>query len=163
MVAGKHKNPGPEAAHTHASDVAVPEQYEFPVSFAQQRLWFIDQLEGGSAHYNMPGAFKLTGKLKVRAFKQAIHSILERHEVLRTHFLSIEGEAQQLIKQQFTLPLTQTDLSHLDETQQVAEVKRLAEADALKPFDLSQDVLLRVQLLTLSGQEHVVLFNLHVH
>ncbi len=131
------------------------------LSFAQQRLWFIDKLEGGSSQYNIAMAYRLSGRLNVAAFKQTIHSIIARHEVLRTCFSEQAGEPCQLVTQEFTLPLESVDLSGLDEAGQQQQVQRLASAEAQRPFDLSVDLMLRMQLLKLSETEHVVLTTMH--
>ncbi|MCJ8274470.1 MAG: amino acid adenylation domain-containing protein, partial [Psychrosphaera sp.] len=134
---------------------------ERQLSFAQQRLWFIDELEGGSAQYNMPFAFTLDGELNLSAFKQALNTIIERHEVLRTQLLPTQGEARQVLQQSFELPLISIDLTDLNEPQQTLRVSELVEADMRQAFDLGSDILLRVQLLTLSMSSNVVLFNMH--
>jgi amino acid adenylation domain-containing protein len=131
------------------------------LSFAQQRLWFIDQLGQGSAQYNLVNAFKLVGVLEVSAFEKAMRRIVERHEVLRTSFAVEAGEPRQIIKAQFDLPLSRMDLRNLSETEQVSYIAHLAKQDESKPFDLTRDILLRVMLLQLSAREHVVLINQH--
>ena len=140
---------------------ACDRNQELPLSFAQQRLWFIDQVNSGSAQYNMPGAFKLSGKLDLKAFEQAIHSIVERHEVLRTNFTIVEGKARQVILNEFDLHIPQVDLTHLNAEAQAEEITRIATEDTNKPFNFGEDLFLRAQLLMLSEQEYVVLFNLH--
>jgi amino acid adenylation domain-containing protein len=149
------------AAEVLESIVKVDRNGELPLSFAQQRLWLVDQLGEGSAQYNMPGAFTLNGKLNVAAFEQAIDAIIKRHEVLRTSFISQQGEARQVIQAAFTLALAYTDLTTLTGETQQAKVAELARIDAAKSFDLTADLLLRVQLLKLGHEQHVVLFNLH--
>jgi amino acid adenylation domain-containing protein len=130
------------------------------LSYAQQRLWFIDRMEG-STQYNMPGGFELEGALNIGALEQSVRTIIERHEVLRTGYITVDGEPVQNIRETFELPLLQTDFSALDEQEQRILIKELANEDALKPFDLSKDLMLRVKLITLTENRHVVLFNLH--
>ncbi|MFA0814117.1 condensation domain-containing protein, partial [Microbulbifer epialgicus] len=132
-----------------------------PLSYAQQRLWFIDQLEGGSAQYNMPGSLKITGVFNEQAFKQTVDQIIERHEVLRTVLQAEEGQAQQKILATFELPIETRDLSELPVTLQQEKVKALAKSDAGRVFDLSRELPIRFQLLRLATEEHVVLFNMH--
>ena len=97
------------------------------LSFAQQRLWFIDQLGEGSVQYNMPATFTLTGIFDQAAFEKALGRIIERHEVLRTHFVSAGDEPVQVIKAKVDLPLSTVDLTHLTGQAQIEEVARLAQ------------------------------------
>ena len=131
------------------------------LSFAQQRLWFIDKLEGGSPQYNMPGAFMLEGVINHDAFIRSIATILERHHVLRTRFNDDNDPVTQWVVEDYELPFTEVDLSDWDEQQRELEVQRLANLDAHTAFDLSQDLLLRIGLIELSETEHMVLFNMH--
>ncbi|WP_164021919.1 condensation domain-containing protein, partial [Pyxidicoccus trucidator] len=130
-----------------------------PLSFAQQRLWFLDQLQPGSPTYNMPTALRLDGMLDVSALERAFSELLRRHEALRTTFGSEAGTPVQLISPPapFLLPLV--DLSSHEDRQ--AEARRMAQADALHPFSLSTGPLLRVSLLRLAEQQHVLLLNMH--
>src|SRR6185312_2515297 len=132
-----------------------------PLSFAQQRLWFIDQLEGGSAFYNLPLAVRLQGELQVAALERTLSEIVRRHEVLRTHFEAEGGAPVQVIEEAAALPLPLTDLSGLGEAERAAAVRELAQAEAGQAFELSRGPLLRVQLLRLEETEHVVLLTLH--
>ncbi|MCJ8271638.1 MAG: condensation domain-containing protein, partial [Psychrosphaera sp.] len=131
------------------------------LSYAQQRLWFIEQLEGPSAQYNMPFALRLDGELDVAALQQSFHTIVQRHEVLRTRLVLELGETSQVLQDNFELPLNVTDFSGLDEDQQQQSVNKAASDDSTKVFDLGTDILLRVQLLKLAQQSHVMLFNMH--
>jgi amino acid adenylation domain-containing protein len=154
-----------EAAMRNASAIQLPalkrvsREGPLPVSYAQQRLWFMDQLEPGSAVYNIPIAMRMTGELDVRALERTLSELIRRHEVLRTTFTSIDGEPVQVIgeAQEVTLPVI--DLEETDEV--AAEVARLATEEAQRPFDLSRGPLLRASLLRLREQEHVVLLTMH--
>ncbi|UAA37211.1 amino acid adenylation domain-containing protein [Paraneptunicella aestuarii] len=139
----------------------ISREGRLPLSYGQQRLWFIDQLEGGSSQYNMPGQFRLVGRLDREALTQAIHKIIERHEVLRARIVSIDGEAQQVICETFDTPLVWHDLSGLSAQEQLRTIEELAEADAGRAFDLSSDLLLRLQVFRQSEEVHQVLFNMH--
>ncbi len=139
----------------------VPREGHLPLSFAQQRLWFLDQLEPGSASYNIPAAFRLKGKLNVEVLEKSINTVIDRHETLRTSFSSERGKPVQIIQDTLKLELPVTDLSDLSEAEQEQKVRATAEADARAPFDLSKAPLLRTELLKLSGEEHVMLFNMH--
>ncbi|HEX8853874.1 MAG TPA: condensation domain-containing protein, partial [Pyrinomonadaceae bacterium] len=140
---------------------AVARDGRLPLSFAQQRLWFLEQLEPGSALYDCPGAARLRGSLDVPALEASLNDIIRRHESLRTRFETVAGEPVQVIGEGQTLRLDVEDLSHLDEAARAAEVERLAGAEARKGFDLSTGPLLRVRLLRLSADEHVVFFTMH--
>jgi amino acid adenylation domain-containing protein/non-ribosomal peptide synthase protein (TIGR01720 family) len=133
------------------------ETTQIPLSFAQQRLWFLDQLEPGSAQYNMPAAVRLTGDLNIRALEQSLTEVIRRHEALRTVFAVKDGDPVQLIKAASSFELPLVDLSA--ETEHESE--RLAAAEARRPFDLTTGPLLRAQLLKLNSQEHIILLTMH--
>ena len=132
-----------------------------PLSFAQQRLWFIEQLEPESATYNVPASLRLTGALDSDALQRTLSEVVRRHEVLRTTFVNYGGEPRQQITAEAQVALPLIDLSALASGAVEAEVELLARAEAGHPFDLSVGPLLRVQLLRLSEEEHVVLLTLH--
>ncbi|RKI73405.1 amino acid adenylation domain-containing protein, partial [Corallococcus sp. AB049A] len=132
-----------------------------PLSFAQQRLWFIDQLDPGSALYNMPAALRLTGAVDVPALQQAFDALVERHEALRTTFETVDGEPRQHVHPAPTGVLPVVDLTDLPEDAREAEAVRLASEDALTPFHLDVGPLARLTLLKLGAQEHVLLLCLH--
>jgi amino acid adenylation domain-containing protein len=132
-----------------------------PLSYSQQRLWFIDQLEPGNPFYNIPSAIRLRGKLDVRALEQSLNEIVRRHETLRANFISQEGQPVQLVAPVRLLKLEAIDLQQLSVTEREAEVNRLAVAEALTPFNLAHDALLRATLLRLSENEHIVLLTMH--
>jgi amino acid adenylation domain-containing protein len=134
---------------------------KLPLSFAQQRLWFLDQLEPGSAAYNLARAVQLQGLLNRVALEQSFNAILQRHEALRTSFKVIEGQPVQVIAavQNFVLPVV--NLQELPKTKQQVETQRLARLTAHQPFDLTQAPLLKAILLQLEPEEHVLLFTMH--
>src|SRR5215213_4758559 len=134
---------------------------ELPLSFAQQRLWFIDQLAPGGTVYNIPLAVRLSGALNVPALEQTLNEIIRRHEVLRTSFVVVDQQSVQVITPEVSLRLTVQELTRLPESEREAEVIRLADAEVRQPFELSQGPLLRVKLLRLSESEHVVLMTMH--
>ncbi|WP_163997847.1 non-ribosomal peptide synthetase, partial [Pyxidicoccus caerfyrddinensis] len=139
----------------------VPRTGELPLSFAQQRLWFIDQLEPGMATYNMPTALRLDGALAPEALEAALLEVVRRHEALRTTFVSREGQPVQCIHPEGTFHLSQVDLTPLPESQREDEARRLAREEALRPFDLATGPLLRAVLLRLGEDTHVLLLTLH--
>ena len=133
-----------------------------PLSFAQQRLWFLDKFEHGSSFYNLPATVRICGAtLNVSALEKSLRQVTQRHEVLRTIFTMVEGQPVQVISPEshFTLPLT--DLGQLPPAQRNAEAQRLAREEALRPFDLSTGPLMRARLLRLSTEEHVLLLSMH--
>jgi len=134
-----------------------------PLSFAQQRLWFLDQLIPDTALYNVPTALRLSGNLNLQNLEDAFNALITRHEILRTIFPVIGGEAHQLILPHRTLRLSENlqDLSTLPESQQRTSVENLASEEAYTPFDLSSGPLIRLKLLKLSSQEHILLMTLH--
>ncbi|RYZ40223.1 MAG: amino acid adenylation domain-containing protein [Myxococcaceae bacterium] len=132
-----------------------------PLSFAQQRLWFIDQLEPGSPLYNIPTALRLSGALDVSALQQAVDALVQRHESLRTTFETHEGDPRQRIHPAPSRTLRTVDLSALPEDAREAEAIRRASEDALRPFDLARGPLVRFTLLTLDARDHVLLLCLH--
>jgi amino acid adenylation domain-containing protein len=134
---------------------------ELPLSFAQQRLWFLAQLEPGTATYNLRRVVRISGQLNVEALRRAVQAIVRRHEILRTNFISIDGRPLQLIAPDFTADLPVSDLSHLPAAQRVAEAQRLAAAISARPFDLASDPLLRVELLRLSDEDHFLVTVFH--
>ena len=139
----------------------VDREQRLPLSFAQQRLWFLDQLEPGMTAYNMPLAIKLRGTLEVTALEQTLNEIVRRHEVLRTTFVVGEGEPQQLIHPPQSLTLTPIDLSTLPAAERESKLVQLVRDEAVRPFDLSRGPLLRVRLLRLSADEHVLSVTMH--
>ena len=132
-----------------------------PLSFAQQRLWFIDQLEPNSSLYNLSAAARLTGRLDVRALERTVNEVVRRHELLRTTFPTDSGEPQQVVAPPPPNGIPVTDLADLSEAERESELRRHMEQEAQRPFDLSEGPLLRVTLLRLSEEEHVALFTMH--
>jgi amino acid adenylation domain-containing protein len=134
---------------------------ELPLSFAQQRLWFLDQLEPNSAFYNISGAVRLEGTLKVDLLERTFAEIVRRHEILRTTFTLLEEQPVQVISEPAADTLPLIDLSHLPASEHRAETARYANIEASRPFDLERGPLLRVELLRLSAEEHVLLVTMH--
>ncbi len=132
-----------------------------PLSFAQQRLWFLDRLEPGLALYNMPMAVRLCGTLHGQALEQALNEIVRRHEVLRTAFPMIDGEPLQVIAGQLHLDLPVIDLCELAPDERERVVTRLASEEGAHAFDLAHGPLLRVKLLRTDADAHVLLLNMH--
>lgn len=144
------------------SVVALEEDLSvFPTSFAQQRLWFLDQLNPGDPTYNIPIAVRLRGALEVAALTESLNEIVRRHEPLRTTFSAPDGEPVQVVATTLNLTLPVLKLRDLPETEREAELQLLATREALKPFDLARGPLLRTVLVQLDENDHVLLVTIH--
>ncbi|BAY60048.1 amino acid adenylation domain-containing protein [Calothrix brevissima NIES-22] len=130
-----------------------------PLSFAQGRLWFLNQLDTFTTAYNITEAVQMTGSLNVAALHQSLNEVVQRHESLRTTFTTIEGQPSQVICPNLTLSLPIVDLSRLTNQQQ--EIQQLVKQEMEEPFDLLQGPLLRVKLLQLAQTEHLLLLSMH--
>jgi amino acid adenylation domain-containing protein/non-ribosomal peptide synthase protein (TIGR01720 family) len=139
----------------------VSRDVELPLSFAQQRLWFLDQLVPGNPFYNVPVAVRLLGQLNIKALEQSLNEVLRRHEVLRTRFANVEGHPVQVIAPALTLTMTLLDLEELASGERESESLRLASEEAQLPFDLSLGPMMRAKLLRLSPEEHLLLLTIH--
>nr|QEO74045.1 condensation domain-containing protein [uncultured bacterium] len=134
---------------------------ELPLSFAQQRLWFIDQLQPESSAYNVHQSLRLTGDLNIDALERALSEVVRRHEVLHTNFTASGGRPVQVIRPAEPLPLPVVHLAEADAATHEREILRLSKQEAARPFDLAHDALLRVCLLRLHEREHVLLLTVH--
>ncbi|HKR12256.1 MAG TPA: amino acid adenylation domain-containing protein [Pyrinomonadaceae bacterium] len=149
------------------SDLAPPLQPSadtdrLPLSFAQQRLWFLDQLMPGSNAYNLPAEMSIETELNAGALEQALNEVVRRHEALRTTFVLAAGSPVQKINPVAHVRLLLVDLSQLGgATERDAECERLRQEDSLRPFDLSVGPLLRATLIRLSPTKHLFLLNMH--
>ncbi|MGZ8172154.1 MULTISPECIES: amino acid adenylation domain-containing protein [Methylobacter] len=143
----------------------APRTDSIPLSYAQQRLWFLDQLAPNNAFYNVPLALRLNGKLNAAALEQSLDEIIRRHQSLRTKFVSVNGQAEQVITEQFKFPIAYVDLTGVPEQSRPAALLDLSCLEAEKPFDLSTEPLLRALLIELlndsNKQEHILLITLH--
>jgi len=132
-----------------------------PLSYAQERLWFLYKLDPGNPSYNIPAALKLTGLLKPPALIKSLNEIVGRHEVLRTRFEEVDSCPVQIVTPATDLPVPLIDLSEKGEAEAEATAMSLAITDARTPFDLSQGPLVRFSLLRLSDEVHILLLNIH--
>jgi amino acid adenylation domain-containing protein len=139
----------------------APRDGELPLSFAQQRLWFLDRLEPGTATFNLPAPLRLAGPLDVAALAGALAGIVERHESLRTVFAEREGKARQIVLPAMPSSLSVADLGGLPVESREAEARRLVDEEARLPFDLTRGPLLRTALLRLAPDEHLLLVTMH--
>ncbi|MBE7553881.1 MAG: amino acid adenylation domain-containing protein [Anaerolineales bacterium] len=133
----------------------------YPLSFAQQRFWFLEQWTPGNSIYNEALAFRLKGLLNLTALEQSLSEIGRRHEILRTTFLAVDGQPFQIIVPDMPLPLAVLDLQTLPETEREVEAQRLVTEEVKQPFDLARGPLLRVKLLRLAPKEDVLLLTMH--
>ncbi len=131
------------------------------LSYAQQRLWFLEQLKPDTCVNNIPVAFHVKGSLNVAALEQSLAEIVRRHEVLRTTFQAVDGQAVQVISPDLTLTLLVIDLQEFTETEREFEVQRLTIESAQQPFNLATEPLLRIKLLRLAKEEYVFMVTMH--
>ena len=145
----------PQRAIPRAASVSE----KIPLSFAQQRLWLLEQLEPGTSLYHIPVTLRLTGPLDQNALQQALTEIVRRHEVLRTRLEFCNGEPAQVIEPQATWDLLFEDLSHLSDSEK--EAQRSIERLAQEPFDLCQGRPIRAKLLRLAEDDHLLAIVMH--
>ncbi|MEW6736516.1 MAG: SDR family NAD(P)-dependent oxidoreductase, partial [Acidobacteriota bacterium] len=134
---------------------------ELPLSFAQQRLWFIDQLEPNRSLYNIPMALRLNGKLDISALELTLSEIIRRHESLRTSFPTVNGQVSQSVSAPQPISLRIIDLSTLNDDKRESQALDIAVKEANRPFNLAQGPLFRSMLLRLYAQQHVLLVVMH--
>src|SRR6185369_16934887 len=141
--------------------VRVSRDHLLPLSFAQERLWFLSQLDGANVAYNVPSILKLTGPLDEGALKRSLNRIVARHEVLRTSFVQQAGTPFQQVLPSLELQVPVIDLSELTSEQRRQQSHRISSAEANRGFDLSRAPLLRTLLIREAEQEHVLVVTMH--
>jgi amino acid adenylation domain-containing protein len=141
--------------------VPVARDWHLPLSFAQQRLWFLDQMDPGNSVYNVPAPVRLSGRLDPALLEAVLGEIARRHESLRTTFATVKGKPVQVVAPWTPFVLPRVDLSGLPPADREAEALILASRDVRRPFDLASGPLLRVTLVQLEEEEQIVLFNMH--
>ncbi|MFB2896155.1 condensation domain-containing protein, partial [Aerosakkonemataceae cyanobacterium BLCC-F50] len=146
---------------TESTIIPVSREQELSLSFAQQRLWFLHQLSPDSQSYNMLEALRLEGSLNVTALEQSLSELINRHEILRTNFPTVEGKPVQLIAPPTVLSLPIHDLQGLSTEEQTAHIQQIVKSIASKPFDLAVEPLIQFTLLQLSQEEYVFLLKMH--
>ncbi|WP_157893047.1 non-ribosomal peptide synthetase, partial [Marinicella sediminis] len=135
---------------------------QLPLSFAQERLWFLDQLYPGDTTYNLPGAFYLKDQAAVKHIEQALNILIERHESLRTVFVNDAGQASQEVLPDWRMNLELVDLTrHRNKRKRELKLREMCEAEAATPFDLATGPLMRGILFKLDGKQSVILLNFH--
>ena len=139
----------------------VPRNTDSPLSFAQQRLWLLHQIDPASASYNLPRTVRIRGPLNLAAMERAINELLRRHEVLRTSFRTIDGLPRLSVMPALKIVIKQVDLRDLPEQEPESQVARFALEQAKLPFDLAQAPLLRVSLLRIDSEDHVFVAIMH--
>uniref|UniRef100_UPI00286B303F condensation domain-containing protein n=1 Tax=Chamaesiphon sp. OTE_75_metabat_556 TaxID=2964692 RepID=UPI00286B303F len=141
--------------------IPVSREQTLSLSFAQQRMWFLDRLEGESSTYNVPFFWQISGFLNIAALEQAIGKIVRRHEVLRTSFAVVDGSPIQVIHADLKLKLEVLDWRQFTEADQLDRSRQLAKDELQQPFDLENGSLLRVKLLQFSDRSHLLLLTIH--
>ncbi|HEX8558732.1 MAG TPA: amino acid adenylation domain-containing protein [Pyrinomonadaceae bacterium] len=141
--------------------VAQPSRRPAPLAFAQERLWFLDRFEPGSAFYNIPAAMRFRGLIDLAALERAVAELVRRHEALRTTFDAEDGRPMQRVLPELDVPLVLHDLSGRPEVEREVEARALVAEESRRPFDLARGPLLRTTIVRLSPAEHILLINLH--
>ncbi len=132
-----------------------------PLSFSQQRLWLLDQLESDSTAYSMPFSFRIRGKLRVKELENSLHVLTNRHEALRTRFLIKDGEPYQVITPDFHVTLTVIDRPDVPEVERDQHCRTLGAEEWARPFDLMQGPLIRVTLYRFAPEDHLLFLTMH--
>lgn len=148
-------------AQAQAPILPVAREKDFPLSYAQQRLWFLDRLEPDSPTYNIPGAIRVSGSLDVALIEKSLNEIVRRHEALRTSFNEVHGRPCQVVTPELELKLIVLDLSQLDVREREREAMLLAVEEARQPFDITKAPLMRTRLLRFAEDDSLLLLTLH--
>ncbi|TWH51491.1 non-ribosomal peptide synthetase, partial [Dulcicalothrix desertica] len=134
---------------------------QLPLSWAQERLWFLNQLEGASATYNMPLSVHISGELDINALREALLQIIQRHSILRTSFQTVNDTPVQVIHPEVTIDINLVDLQQMELTERETSVAQQAYSEAITPFNLEKAPLVRCTLLQLAASETVLLLTMH--
>jgi amino acid adenylation domain-containing protein len=146
---------------TNKSILKADRTQPLPLSFTQERLWFLEQLQPGSSLYNLGGSFTLTGSLDIDSLQKSFQDVVDRHEVLRTTFPTRDGEPAQIIKEALDIDFPIIDLTGKTAAEQDSEIRRLHEKEGSTPFDFEAGPLLRLTLVKISPTEHQLLMSIH--
>ncbi|MGE5398775.1 MAG: amino acid adenylation domain-containing protein, partial [Ignavibacteriales bacterium] len=144
-----------------SGDEIKDEAFVFPASYAQQRLWFLDQFEPGSPYYNIPSALRIKGKFNVEILNRVIKEICRRHESLRTNFSTIDGKPVQVISLEINIPFSIIDLTEIPAVDVENEISHIVNETARYSFNLSNEPLFRVKVLKISSEDHVLIVIMH--
>ncbi|MGE0127962.1 MAG: amino acid adenylation domain-containing protein [Blastocatellales bacterium] len=156
-----------EAARQTENDLQAPpiqpvsRDEDLPLSYAQQRLWFLDQLSQGRGFYNIPAAIRLSGRLNVAAMEASLNEIAQRHEALRTTFSNVSGRPVQVIAPAAPFNLQLMDLTNLSQPERETKLRQLITEEARRPFDLARGPLFRVTLARLEDEENALVCAMH--
>ena len=164
LIKEKEKARKAGAVPEKAAPAKIPRREKFspgPVSSAQQRLWFIDQLDPGTPAFNIPAAVRLLGSLDVKVLENCFNEIVKRHESLRTSFAADDGLPVQVIAPSLKFEIPRLDIRHLPEAEQMAHVEKLITSECQRSFDLTRSPLLRATLVVLGEQDHVLVMMMH--
>ena len=141
--------------------VPVNHQQPLPLSFAQEQLWFLDQMINNSSAYNIPTAIRMQGAIDYVSLANGVDQLVQRHAILRTRFTLIDDQPKQCIMEQGTVRVHSIDLQGLSIEQREAQITELAQTEAHQPFQLEQGPLLRVRLIKVAPDDHVLLITIH--
>ncbi|QSV52967.1 MAG: amino acid adenylation domain-containing protein [Dolichospermum sp. UKL201] len=141
--------------------LARVENVQLPLSYSQQRLWFLDQLEESSAIYNIPVGLRVQGKVNIAALEQSLQAIIARHEALRTNFITVDGETVQIIHAEIAWKLSVVNLQDLPTNEIELTAQQLVEKQTIQPFDLANESLITATLLLLSETENILIVCMH--
>ncbi|MGZ5790412.1 MAG: condensation domain-containing protein, partial [Burkholderiaceae bacterium] len=151
-----------QAASSNSQPIErVPRGEPLPLSYAQQRLWIVNAIESDSAQYNMPAAIDFDGELNVIALESALNAFVGRHEIVRTVYVERDGLPYQYIRESVDFELKKIDLSHFDSVEQSKTLDTYTKQEALAPFDLANDLMLRATLIILSDKRYTLLATMH--
>jgi amino acid adenylation domain-containing protein len=159
IISFLHEGEGSGAAVAEIPTVSRTQ--DLPLSFAQQRLWFLDRIEPNSSSYNIPEAVRLTGFLDVQILQQALDAIVSHHETIRTNYLTVDDNPIQVIHPPAPLQLEIVDLQHAPDTEQQAQIQAYLHQSSRKPFNLATDLMLRCSLVQLAPNQHIFLATMH--
>jgi len=147
-----------------SSDIAIramPREGALPLSFAQERFWFLEQLSPGTPFHNIPIALRMKGALDIEVLRRALDEIVRRHEILRASFVLHNGQPAQIIAPRLDVPLPVESLDRLSESNREAQLEHLVTEEARRPFDLMKEPLLRLRLFQISETDHVLSLTVH--
>ncbi len=147
--------------HSETSNKTMDDEFIFPVSFSQERLWFLEQLEKKTSSYNMAGALRLEGDLDTKALQRALNKIVNRHEILSTTFAVVNGTLSQVVSPTTDIPIKMVVLKDHEDSNQSVELQRLIRQESQRPFNLNKGPLLNVTLYKLGSGSYVLLMTMH--
>ena len=143
------------------AQAAALEEARIPLSFAQERFWYLDQLEPDNPAYNVPAAVRIEGPLNLEALRSALNAIVARHETLRSTFGFYEGQLRQTVSASGTVKVPVIDFGRLSERERESEIRRVVHAEVRCPFKISRDLMLRALLVRAAPDEHVLVLTMH--